>query len=117
MGFDELPGGKCDRASGQFLVLPAFWPQEISSFLHFPVYVVVIPLRSGDESRDDPVCPSFAGRRRRRIAAALTIDLARDLSSPEKGNGDGRVRVGRGGRTGVGTDARRLAHRHLFVAV
>ena len=74
-------------------------------------------LRGGPLAGGHPAGAGSAGSRRRSAAAALAVDPAGKLSRAEALAGHGRLRPGNRRRPGARPHARRMAHRHLQLAI
>ena len=99
------------------MVFPAFRKKAIPDRLYRNLHRFLFRLRRRDQPGRDSDCKGGAGRGRRRLAASFPIDSAGKLPSSETRHCHGRIRPGRGGRAGAGTDSGGLAHRRLFLAM
>ena len=118
LGPHQLPGRQRRHPARLQLVRPPLRPQALPAHLRHHLHHRLVLLRSGAVARRHSARPRAAGRRRRRAPAALAIHPAGKLSRPAKRSmsmaayGLGIVR-----RPGPRPHARRLAHRHLQLAL
>ena len=92
-------------------------PQEAVHHLRRRLHLRVAAVRAGAEHRADGAVPAAAGHVRRGAGAAVAVGDARCLSGRAARPGDGDLGHRRDARADHGPDARRLAHRQLFMAL
>ena len=117
LGADLLYRRRRDHDLAARLDGDALRAQEAVHRLHRGLHRRLDAVRGRADDRADGCLPAAAGRVRRGAGAAEPGGDARHLPARQARLGDGDLGHGRHARADHGTDARRLAHRLLFLAL
>ena len=117
LGADVVHRRRRDHDGAGGLAVGALRAQDVVRHLPLRLHGRVHAVRAGQQSRSDGAIPVAARRVRRRSGAVVASDHARSLSAGKARPGHGAVGRRRHGRAGDRTDARRLSHRRLQLAL
>ena len=117
VGAHQLPGRQRDRPAHQRVAQLALWPQALLHVVRVSFHGELVPVRTGAEPEPADLLSRATGRRRGRPGTQRAGHHGGHFSRGQARHGVRGLRNGRRARAGHRSDARRLDHRPLQLAL